>query len=150
MRKRRQEKIRKPIEIITKGLGNTFSNVLYKQKEKRRVILPIQSVYIRKNGSSSRAHSSATFLGRFNFGLKEQLMSFAEAFNMPTTTSFSNTTGVLVVDDLQRTDSSVLKKAREQGVLILSEDEFLYFLISDKTKISELQYKEAKEIKWKE
>jgi len=140
IRKKRKEKVRKSIELSNKGSSKSFSKIIHKQENKNEFSIPIESIYIKRD--RMRFHSSVAFLGRFKFGLKEQLASLAESFLVPTTSYFSNTTGVLVVDDLNRNNSAVLKKARETGVLILSEEEFLYFLVSNKSKESELEYKE--------
>lgn len=83
--------------------------------------------------------SSVCFMGRFKFGVKDQLISLAKAFKTPVSTTFTKTTGILVVDDLNRTNSVTIDRARNQGVLILNEEEFLYIMSSNKNN-TEIKY----------
>lgn len=79
------------------------------------------------------------FMGRFKFGVKEQLVRIANAFGVNTTSSLSNKTGMVVVDDLKRTNSVTIDKARKRGTLIVSEEEFLQLIATNK-KNTEIKY----------
>lgn len=79
------------------------------------------------------------FMGRLKFGTKSQLQQIAQAFNAPFSRSFTEAVGVLVVDDINRTDLVTMDKAREKGILIISEEEFLYLISSNKKEV-EIKY----------
>lgn len=85
-----------------------------------------------------RSYSSATiaFMGRFKFGVKDQLIKIAKAFKVPAITSFSTTSGILVVDKLNRMNSTTIDKARQNGVVILTEEEFLYLISTNKNEVN--------------
>lgn len=76
--------------------------------------------------------SSICFMGRFRFGVKDQLVKLSKAFGIPTTSTFSKKTGVIVVDDLNRTNSIIIDRARKGGIVLLNEEEFLYLISSNK------------------
>ena len=92
--------------------------------------VPVECMY-------RRSYSTATiaFMGRFKFGVKDQLIKIAKAFGVPAITSFSNTSGILVVDKLNRMNSSTIDKARRDGVVLLSEEEFLYLISTNKNEV---------------
>lgn len=94
--------------------------------------VPVECQYKR---SYSRIATIA-FMGRFKFGVKDQLIKIAKAFKVPAITYFSTTSGILVVDNINRMNSSTIDKARQNGVVILSEEEFLYLISTNKNEVS--------------
>lgn len=74
------------------------------------------------------------FMGNFEFGTKEELMQVASIFGVPVVKSFNEKVGCLVVDNLNRTDSISIDKARRRGILIISEEEFFNLISSNKKK----------------
>lgn len=83
--------------------------------------------------------SSVVFMGRFKFGVKDQLIKIAQSFGVPTTSSLSNRTGMIVVDNLKRMNSVTIDKARKRGILIVSEEEFFQLIATNK-KNTEIKY----------
>lgn len=84
---------------------------------------------------------NAAFLGRFKFGTKEDMINLGKLMGVQSTSSITPNTAVLVVDDLKRTNSVTLDKARSFGILVLSEEEFLT-LLSNPNKLGEIKYHE--------
>lgn len=132
----RSKKPKKKIEFSNYGTNENQVRV-FSRYAAEEVKIPNECRY-RHNYYSN---SSVCFMGRFKFGVKDQIINLAKAFGFPTSTSFAKSTGILVVDDLNRTNSILIDKARKQGVLILNEEEFLYLISSNKTN-TEIRYEE--------
>ena len=100
--------------------------------------IPISCRYIR----SIYSRSTIYFMGRFKVGTKDELAQIARLHRFPDASNFTDKTGMLVVDDLNRTNSITIDKARKKGITILTEEEFL-FLISTNKKNMKVTYEKA-------
>ena len=118
-RKRRNEKKSKTnLNVkIKRGSGKTNSSFDV-QKIKDVYSSPLMD-FIPSRGPK------VTFLGKFKFGSKEDMINLSKLLKVGCTTSPTPKTAAIVVDDLTRTDSITLDKARKKGVLIITEEEFL-------------------------
>jgi len=121
-RRRRVARETKKINIDTSGKSKELLKMT-----NRNDSVPSECMY-----PSPMSNATVAFVGRFRFGVKDQLIKIAKAFKIPAITSFSNTTGFLVVDDKERVNSVTIKKARRDGVTIITEEEFLHLIASNK------------------
>lgn len=135
MRARAGTKPKKKIEFNSYGTKENQTNTSRYRSEE--LIIPNDCKFRRTYYSNC----SVCFMGRFQFGVKDQLLKLSNAFGVPTTTSFAKSTGIIVVDDLNRTNSVTIDRARRQGVVLLNEEEFLYLMSSNKTN-TEITYEE--------
>jgi len=131
----RSKKPKKKIEFSNYGTKENQVRTTTSRYANEEMKIPNECRY----KSSYYINSTVCFMGRFKFGVKDQIVKLANAFGFPTSASFAKSTGILVVDDLNRTNSILVDRARKQGVLILNEEEFLYLISSNKTN-TEIMY----------
>lgn len=111
------------IEIKMSGLSNAKYNV--KKQDRYFFANKLPKEYRFKSYRIGGEGISVSFLGRFKFGNKDDYVLLAKALGFRSASGGIDAyTSVLVVDDINRTNSVTIDKAREKGILILTEDEF--------------------------
>ena len=124
----RSKKPKKKIEFSNYGTKENQVRTSSSRYASEEMKIPNECRY----KSNYYINSTVCFMGRFKFGVKDQIINLAKAFGFPTSASLAKSTGILVVDDLNRTNSVMIDRARKEGVLILNEEEFLYLISSNK------------------
>lgn len=126
------KKKKKPANIEIKISGLNYRNSKYNMtKEKFFISDKLPREYQFRHADSGFNSTSISFVGRFKFGHKDDYVLLAKALGFRTASGgIEAHTSVLVVDDIYRTNSVTIDKARQKGILILSEDEFISFVFN--------------------